>query len=68
MQADQLRAEFLRLLTEDSEVKDRRRKGYNQAIFAPVARGGYAIFTGTSLDMVLDKFDQAAKEVKSHAS
>lgn len=68
MQADQLRAEFLRLLTEDSEVKDRRRKGYNQAIFATESEGGHAVFTGTSLDMVLDKFDQAAKEVKSHAS
>lgn len=68
MQADQLRAEFLRLLTEDSEVKDRRSKDYNQAIFATEAEGGYAIFTGNSLDMVLDKFDKAAKEVKSHAS
>lgn len=61
MQADRLRAEFIRLLTEDSETKDRRRKSYNQAIFAPEDRGGYAIFTGTSIDMVLDKFDQAIK-------
>lgn len=56
-----LRDEFLRLLTEDSDTKDRRRKDYNQAIFAPMERGGYAIFTGTSLDMVMEKFDRAAQ-------
>ena len=53
-----LRAEFLRLLTEDGPTQDRRRKEYNQAIFDP---SGFAIFTGTDLQMVMDKFDQACK-------
>lgn len=58
-----LRATFLELLTVDSEVKDRRRRGFNQAIFAPEEQGGYAVFNGTSLDMVMEKFDGAVKKV-----
>jgi len=54
--AGQLRAEFVRLLTVDSGT-DRRRKDYNQAIFD--ADEGFAIFTGTDLQMVMDKFDKA---------
>lgn len=54
-----LRAEFLRLLTEDSETKDARRKEFNQAIFDPDT--GYAIWQATDLYMVLQKFDRAAK-------
>jgi hypothetical protein len=60
--SDELREEFLRLLTVDSESRDRRRKGYNQAIFD--AERGYAIWNGTSLDMVMDKFDQAVRNLK----
>lgn len=56
-----LRAEFLRLLTVDSETQDRRRKEYNQAIFNP--EEGWAVFHGTDLDMVLDKFDKAVKNI-----
>jgi hypothetical protein len=56
-----LRDEFLRLLTVDGETKDRRRKDYNQAIFDPVE--GWAVFNGTDLDMVLDKFDGAVKNI-----
>jgi hypothetical protein len=56
-----LREEFLRLLTQDSETKDRRRKEYNQAIFAPESDGGYAVFTQTDLEMVLQKFDRAER-------
>jgi hypothetical protein len=56
-----LRDEFLRLLTEDGPTKDRRRKEFNQAIFAPESDGGWAVFDGTSLDMVMEKFDQAEK-------
>jgi hypothetical protein len=55
----ELRAEFLRLLTEDSETNDRRRKEFNQAIFD--ARRGFACFAGTDLDMVMDKFDKAVR-------
>lgn len=56
-----LREEFLRLLTEDSETSDRRRKEYNQAIFD--ADRGFACFSGTDLSMVMDKFDQAVKNL-----
>jgi hypothetical protein len=61
VKVEELRAEFLRLLTEDSETRDRRRKEFNQAIFAPVAEGGWAVFNGTNLDMVMEKFDRAVK-------
>lgn len=57
-----LRSEFLRFLTVDSETQDRRRKEFNQAIFD--AEEGWAVFHGTDLDMVLDKFDKALKAVK----
>lgn len=60
--SDELREEFLRLLTVDSENQDRRRKGYNQAIFD--AEHGYAIWNGTDLNMVMDKFDQAVRNLK----
>ena len=57
-----LRDEFLRLLTQDSETKDWRRKDYNQAIFN--AEHGWAIWSSTDLDMVMDKFDRAVKNVE----
>lgn len=57
----ELRDEFLRLLTTDSETKDRRRKDYNQAIFN--ADKGWAIWSSTDLDMVMEKFDTAARNV-----
>jgi hypothetical protein len=59
--AEALRTEFLRLLTENSITTDRRRKDYNQAIFDP--REGWAVFTNTSLDMVMAKFDRATRNV-----
>lgn len=61
---DQFRREFLRLLTEDSKTDDARRKEFNQAIFAPEAEGGWECFTSTSLDMVMEKFDKAAKNLR----
>ena len=57
----QLRDEFLRLLTQDSETKDRRRREYNDAIFD--ADKGWAVYHGTDLDMVMDKFDRAIRNV-----
>ncbi len=57
---ERLRALFLTYLTEDSITQDRRRKEYNQAIFD--AEEGWAVFNGTDLDMVLEKFDKAVKE------
>jgi len=56
-----LRREFLRLLTTDSETKDRRRREFNQAIFN--GDEGWAIWSSTDLDMVMDKFDKAARLV-----
>jgi hypothetical protein len=56
-----LRETFERVLTVDSATRDRRRKDWNVAIFAPRERGGYAIWTNTDLDMVLDAFDRAVK-------
>lgn len=60
-EAERLRAEFLRLLTVDSETNDRRRKEYNQAIFN--AKGGWAVWSSTDLDMVMSKFDKATRNV-----
>lgn len=57
-----LREQFLKRLTIDSESKDRRRKGYNQAIFN--AEKGYAIWSSTDLEMVMDKFDAAVKDLE----
>ena len=51
-----LRVEFIRLLTEDSLTRDRRRKDYNQAIFD---KDGPAIWSEIDLEMVMDKFDEA---------
>lgn len=57
-----LRAEFLRLLTTDSKTKDRRRKDYNQAIFDRIE--GWPIWSSTDLDMVMEKFDKAARLIE----
>lgn len=54
------REEFVRRLTVDSEHSDRRKKDYNQAIFD--AKGGWAVFNGTNLDMVMQAFDTAVKD------
>ena len=59
---EELRKAFVRLLTVDSETKDRRRRDYNQAIFD--AYYGWAVFNGTDLDMVMQKFDKAVREVR----
>lgn len=56
-----LRAMFLHLLTTDSATNDRRRKEFNQAIFN--ADEGWAIWSSTDLDMVMDKFDKACRIV-----
>ena len=56
---ERLRTKFLRLLTEDSETKDGRRRDFNQAIFNPA---GWAIWDSTDLDMVMSKFDKAMRD------
>ena len=58
---DKLRELFLKYLTEDSKTHDARRKEFNQAIFN--AKDGEAVFNGTDLDMVMQKFDAATKEL-----
>ena len=57
---EKLRESFIKYLTVDSETKDARRKEFNQAIFNDVE--GWAVFTGTDLDMVMEKFDKAVKQ------
>lgn len=65
MPPDALRAEFLRLLTEDSETHDARRREFNQAIFQ--LPEGYAIWSSTDLDMVMEKFDKAVRNLERAA-
>ncbi|KKM98737.1 hypothetical protein LCGC14_1154830 [marine sediment metagenome] len=63
----ELRDLFLKYLTQDSETHDARRKGFNQAIFIDTEdkmSGGRQVFNGTDLDMVMEKFDKAVKELK----
>ncbi len=60
MDAEQLREEFVRLLTTDGPTTDRRRRDFNQAIFID---NGEAVWSSTSLDMVMDKFDKAVQRV-----
>jgi hypothetical protein len=60
-----LRAEFVRLLTEDGSTTDRRRKEYNQAIFdADQGWPMLAVWTRIDLDMILEKFDRAAHNIQ----
>ena len=61
MTDERLRAAFLRLLTTDSPHRDRRRKDFNQAIFHAE---GWAIWSSTDLDMVMEKFDKACRAIK----
>lgn len=47
-------------MTVDSETQDRRRKDYNQAIFCDYGNGEHEqVFCGTTMEMVLDCFDNA---------
>ena len=54
-----LRELFIKYLTQDSATKDARRREYNQALFD--AKEGWAVFCGTDLNMILEKFDKAVK-------
>jgi len=63
---NELRDLFVKYLTQDSETQDARRKDFNQAIFIdPKDKmfGGHQVFNGTGLDMVMEKFDKAVKEL-----
>ena len=59
---EEIKAEFLKMLTVDSETKDRRRRDFNQAIFD--AKEGWQVFNGTDLDMVICAFDKAIRNLK----
>jgi hypothetical protein len=59
---DKLRELFLKRLTIDSDNTDRRKKDFNQAIFD--AEEGFACFCNTDLDMIMEKFDLAIKDLK----
>ena len=57
----ELRLLFLKYLTQDSETHDARHRDFNQAIFDE--EKGFAVWNGTDLDMVMEKFDKAIKEL-----
>jgi hypothetical protein len=59
-----LRELFVQRLTVDSETRDRRRKDFNSAIFMD---DGVAVFTRTSLDMVMAAFDAALEDLRGTA-
>lgn len=66
-QIDYLRDCFIKRMTVDSETQDRRRKDYNQAIFCDYGNGEYEqVFNGTTMEMVLDCFDNAIKDWNRH--
>jgi len=60
MEKPTFRELFVKYLTQDSTTGDARRRDFNRAIFD--AEKGFANYCGTNLDMVLDKFDKAARE------
>lgn len=59
---EELRCLFLKYLTIDGSTQDARRKEFNQAIFD--RKEGWAVFHGTDLDMIMEKFDAATKELE----
>ena len=60
MNKDLLRQLFINRLTVDSKSQDKRKKGFNQAIFDKDE--GWACFNGTDLDMIMDKFESALSD------
>ena len=61
---EELRAAFIKRLTVDSAHHDRRRRNFNQAIFD--AEEGFACFNSTDLNMVLEKFDAAVRDLTAY--
>jgi len=61
-----LRKAFLKYLTQDSKIQDARHKEFNQAIFIDSTdefSSGHQVFHDTTLDMVMEKFDKAVKDI-----
>jgi hypothetical protein len=63
--ADELLAEFVSLLTTDSPTHDRRRRDFNQAVFMA---NGRPVWTETTLDMITGKFKKAARNLGCHVT
>lgn len=62
---EQLRELFIKRMTVDSETQDRRKRDFNQAIFNFNEDGSaYQVFCETDLDMVLQCFDDAVKDLR----
>lgn len=62
---EQLRELFIKRMTVDSISLDRRRRDYNQAIFSYRDDGStYQCFYNMDLDMVLECFDNAVKDLR----
>ena len=62
-QIENLRNLFIKRMTIDSETNDRRKSDYNQAIFYDCGDGEYKqVFIETTMDMVLDCFDNSVKD------
>ena len=62
-QIHELRNCFIKRMTVDSETQDRRRKDYNEAIFFDNGEGEHKqVFCDTTMEMVLDCFDNAVKD------
>ena len=63
---EKFRELFIKRMTVDSETTDRRRKDYNQAIFGfwddEPEKGSYMIWSETTLEMVMQCFDDAEKD------
>lgn len=62
---EELRKAFIKRLTVDSPHHEARRKDFNQAIFD--ADKGFACFNGMDLDMVLEKFDAAVRDLTTYS-
>ena len=61
---EELRKALIKRLTVDSPHHEARRKDFNQAIFD--ADKGFACFNGMDLDMVLEKFDAAVRDLTTY--
>ena len=57
---------FIKRMTVDSEIRDRRRKDYNQAIFYwnDYWKEYCQVYNNTSMEMVLKCFDNAIKDYR----
>lgn len=59
---DELRDEFVRLMTTDSSEQDRRKRDFNQALF-DMATGESLWAPCVDMEMVLEKFDKAVRNL-----